>query len=1135
MMDLEAKQPYKEWGKDVTECREFLAYLRHACHNYLLYRDEAEDVIDGEMPATAETLLSQLRVVNSQVGQLPVASQVRDSRVARQFWLQSKDRDDDDLGEMAPSAARFHLLLDLRWTLFSASHYLLAGASHDRELREAPVPNFCKFSGIGSKPSGGLVGMKYQVAMQILAELILSAHRRYEDVLVVDKTDFAKRLLSQSPFTCECVRQMWFMMIRVLGDGEGQTDSMSFWQILRSLLFAHDSASDRTVEKTDEGEEDPLVLVYEKITLPSAFIWWLIDALAEVAHVESRPRAKNLDKFDRAGMMIVERWLLKDTLSDRASEETLKCALQVLARLSKKWGPSLPAFSILWEHFHKLLNSHFHRSRGLPVDQLCKLPATPGLWLDKVEALIRLNDSGRYRHGDGDEENNFQLFLRVLVAYSKAPVGSKAVRERFHRNVTGRVKLKMFPRKLCELKELGWYHFFTLVLQMALLEDEEMSTTSTGWLDVVDGAKNEELPPVAFHSVLKGVGALALLSLRRGQDAAPALNSFMCRLAHCVQQRFSRASDQQARALSQKCMALYSTLFDECLQVQPVLGSSLAGVLVHDCLVNSRIAKYLRVCEQAEAKRLLSGLNQLVVRLRSFYASAERRFCPTEEECQEMKKVDATYKALWVNVYPALEQDLLGANGSNIEELAELTAGMAWLTLDVERPFARSFRELFRMLATSLIVRPTVSCYFLLTMVVGHQEKLRFSLGGMDVAIRGWLRCVALVYAPKEAVAKVSLLTEEMLTLAEFDELRDYLPGSVQDAFTWSSGEDGVENGLKRFLLAIKKLLTDLPLHDDSIRSKYCSYLNACVEGLLKSKKLDMDQSQRRHFYGVGSCIIEHAAPVLHGGRNNLLENLISELLILNSVKSMDFKLSAQWQQALGTCLPAVLKGLTSIKSFPNEPLINRMLGQVFLAYLPRFTRSQHPLLCIFGGSSPLPRERRSSLQRLIFTTVRADFVNKVVLARPQERNQLCAVLEFLREACNKSVAFEDKLGSDFIASLGEPLLQLRMKAKGEEFVRSTVSDLIASMLTWKRESGNGDKLVNSIRKLIAEKISFHTKDLFEVLHEVGRPAPSLIRSVMPYLEDKLRLLEEKRGLSQHNQWRRHYRNLDLYIKQRKV
>lgn len=230
----------------------------------------------------------------------------------------------------------------------------------------------------------------YRQHAAIAAERLTEEFQRFvQDLCVLALAKYARMkrvdMLYSTPFVCTCVKEMWLcvqLMLEELrsrdgdagGGGDGEEDGvlMPFWSYLNESLVR---VRDRTdvYDELRPHESGVRFTVPQRLAAPeqwTEFAIWLVCGVAQLHGFDAAGRFWGYSQ--RNSRRVCDNYelldgLLGDFLLNEPSEEVLRVTLfAVMPVLTQWWQPKTDVLLVMWEYFHKKLNSSFFLQGSAP-------------------------------------------------------------------------------------------------------------------------------------------------------------------------------------------------------------------------------------------------------------------------------------------------------------------------------------------------------------------------------------------------------------------------------------------------------------------------------------------------------------------------------------------------------------------------------------------------------------------------------------------------------------------------------------------------------------------------------------------------------------------------------------------------
>ncbi|XP_022169090.1 protein MMS22-like isoform X2 [Myzus persicae] len=259
-----------------------------------------------------------------------------------------------------------------------------------------------------------------------------SLHNALHDLVQLARNRFKKLPLKdlhfKSALLCDCTYDFLVLIQYLINKQQLLYNSDNFWQYFNKAL-------------TDVNFVDCDELIFRL---------WLLNSL------QQSDKSTSIDLKD-SGLVFI----LKELLKYEPNEVQLKlsvCLLENIVISSLNTEPVI----VLWEYFHKRLNSTFYSSDMKIQNIACISKNGP-------ELLIQTNNLFSAQQTDLlSNYNSFQLFQRLLGLHlQNIKYNSKDWNQ-----IKGRIFSKFSPSKLMSFNDVGFYNFTTLFLTLSIMSDD---------------------------------------------------------------------------------------------------------------------------------------------------------------------------------------------------------------------------------------------------------------------------------------------------------------------------------------------------------------------------------------------------------------------------------------------------------------------------------------------------------------------------------------------------------------------------------------------------------------------------------------------------------------------------------------
>lgn len=392
-------------------------------------------------------------------------------------------------------------------------------------------------------------------------------------------------IIFNSPFICSCVKVVWILVFDLMRELQGPD---SFWRILSTI------ASDIKHNKNPYERLPSKKLLLRRSSnvackTPDLFSIWLICGLVKTLDADTTSSNGSYEIFESQ---------IKSYLAVDQSEENLRVLLVVISEvIANSWAPRSDVLMLLWEGFHRKINSPFLIPGQNPSTMAVSSVSGAG-YLSNIKAqqssTSKLNPN----------TTSFDMFVILLGRLVKTftDEGQKVQVQK----IFGRIYTKFPSSKLQALNEMGIHNLLKLFLTLCL---------STNFQDVAKKV-SETLLQIPFekinHQQVIMKGHVAMLILHR--DNQISVSYYVTKLMVLIDQLTERSSSSVTAVLK-------------------IVADALPAIILHnsneelfengeDLLLDSWIVKFLTAGTSAEQDRVFESLTKIFERLREAHSKA---------------------------------------------------------------------------------------------------------------------------------------------------------------------------------------------------------------------------------------------------------------------------------------------------------------------------------------------------------------------------------------------------------------------------------------------------------------------------------------------------------------------------------
>lgn len=529
-----------------------------------------------------------------------------------------------------------HLSLDVRWTYLVAAHlYEMANSKNGNSQHPIDYDNI---------PRNSFT----QCLRDVVLDLVALSIKRFSKIRTCD-------YVHESPFPCNCVRELWVMIIRLTDFREQIGLSDSFWVNLRRLVFDLILKEDTLPSSFPNSD---LADIKAAITLPSnpiGFCWWLLTHLSGLYHINVDGNyCKGLTTQVRSNYFELCN-LLKLSLIREVGESSLRTYLRCCSVMCNSWEPSTDVAFILWDHFFKRLGETFM----IPgqIDSVGLQSKSIGTWLDTVKNR-RVPD----RYLVETPESSYQIFLGILGPLITAC--HKFGAEQEWKQLKGRILSKFHPRKMREFSVLALNNAMDLFLTLAYSANlEEMTQKMLGVIEMLD---SDSVNATHRQVIWKALFVLTLLHVEKCLDATSPAKKLA---ADC--EKLMNATPRTSLCRADPDFTSLITVYLD--GTQEVFELSRNFALNEHLLLVPDLSKLLYNANVPEYFTMVSMLQSLLWKLQTM--SKESSITSQKVQCQCVSDV------IWTAFLPVIKDVSVRSSGS--DTLADIASILVFLAKDL--------------------------------------------------------------------------------------------------------------------------------------------------------------------------------------------------------------------------------------------------------------------------------------------------------------------------------------------------------------------------------------------------------------------------------------------------------------------
>uniref|UniRef100_A0A669C1Q5 Protein MMS22-like n=1 Tax=Oreochromis niloticus TaxID=8128 RepID=A0A669C1Q5_ORENI len=611
------------------ECVTFLQYVKVFLHRSLdAGHSHPYEELEAQFPSA---LLEELVGITLLVGRLKDLP----ANVQSAFTIQNHGK------ILPPSWHLLHLHLDIHWSVLEILHLL----GHKMQGQVVYAHKFVDLTGENLTDSS----LFDEHLCSLLCDLTGLAMGKYSKVRPTEA-------LSSHHYLCTCTKELWVLLMYLLGHRNKALHTQSFWSYINSLLrpLVLGKPAAEQFSGLPTHCKDPL-----------GFTWWLVTHLSM------------LGQYSRSGTVVQneknlgDNWTFVDELLKLTSEEQVRMHVHCCLSLCLMWEPSTSAVSTLWDYYSKNLSASF-TVPWLGISALGTLCKTPLALLEQARSccsLPPLRSPGYtqlYRSA-----NSFHIFLRVLaLCLAQDRAGGVPQRQ-----IKGRIYSKFSPKKMQELSEAGLMNFLLLFLVVARQADlEDVASRACELLGFLPSKC-----PLGHRTLIWRGWTIVCLLQERGLDVGAQASLLASSFNETAKEFYNKTTEVSRR------LALWGPLGSYLEGVAEVFETSTTLSLSEEKLLGDGFNWLLPACRQSELSSALGFLQIVLAQLRRVHQRSDQSaptlsWAPATTSVVKERHL-AVAAALWAHFFPFLHS--LRLSQTPPAQLADAAAGFTLLAFDL--------------------------------------------------------------------------------------------------------------------------------------------------------------------------------------------------------------------------------------------------------------------------------------------------------------------------------------------------------------------------------------------------------------------------------------------------------------------
>ena len=431
--------------------------------------------------------------------------------------------------------------------------------------------------------------------------------------------------------------------------------------------------------------------------------------------------------------------LMRSYLKTEQTEQNLRSMLIMVVDVTMEWSPKSDIITMLWDHFHKKINSAFLIPGHAPQFMAVSNNSAIG-YLEQ----IRNQQSTSTKLNPNHTSYSMFVYLVGRIVQKFSADGQKIQIQKF----LGRVYTKFPSSKLQTLNEMGIHNIMCLLLTLAVstnFQDIGQKIADTLLQIPLDKAVQQQ------QIIVKGHMTLMILFRENQMNLTQYTFKFLT----------------QINMLCEKSNSSLVTVLKIIGEAMPIIISNNATDsfdVGNDLLIDTWIIHYLNTCTLAEQDRMFESITQIIQRTKS-------------NEFNSFGKVDDNLKDFILKLFniflPYTKQSF---SKSESIWLPELVGNLCLLAYKYERiegvpKFENLFREFIDMECSNI-----GNSIKFASVVVNHTENINQI--DKTALLQHWIKCSVLLSGSNK---ELKSLTKSIMLLKEFSELCDSAASSPDE------------------------------------------------------------------------------------------------------------------------------------------------------------------------------------------------------------------------------------------------------------------------------------------------------------------------------------------------------------------
>ncbi|CAO1408985.1 unnamed protein product [Diamesa tonsa] len=907
------------------------------------------------------------------------------------------------------------------------------------------------------------------------------------DLLTLSVSKFNKSILN-TPFICHCVKELWFLIYRMLN--YLQQESLNFW-----LLFG--STLNNIQDGKNPYEEYPTKLVLLRTSVNVVcknvhqFSLWmfcgLFKYLNSIAIDNLSMKGENFDLLEN---------LMRSYLKTEQTEQNLRAMLIMVVDVTVDWSPKSDIITMLWDHFHKRINSAFlipgHAPQFIAVSNNSAIGYLEQIRNQQLSST-KLNPN----------HTSYSMFVYLVgrIVQKFTADGQKIQIQK----ILGRIYTKFPASKLQTLNEMGIHNIMCLLLTLAVstnFQDIGQKIADTLLQIPLDKAIQQQQ-----QIIVKGHMTLMMLFRENQMNLTQYTSKFLT----------------QINMLCEKSNSNLVTVLKIIGEAMPIIISNNANDsfdVGNDLLIDTWIIHYLNTCTLAEQDRMFESITQIIQRTKS-------------NELNSFGKVDDNLKDFILKLFniflPYTKQSF---SKSESIWLPELVGNLCLLAYKYERidgvpKFENLFREFIDMECSNI-----ANSIKFASVVVNQTENVNQI--DKTALLQHWIKCSVLLSGSNK---ELKALTQSIMLLKDFTELCD----------SAASNPDEFLNSKEPFCLFIADIGKRYSKSKDQQRmqliEKFHKYFGKFDKWALPIVQQQQQQSSSQttpklqatgsdeavmRIYTFIAITFLHCSELIYvRSRSSCFFNVAISHFILPGSIMMGLSQPRSTVIAMFKVWHVLIEGITKL-DYQNDQHVNKVFTDLIVKWTPLLKISSVPKV-VAKPFINLMNLKKIEVVECVWAKLGKAYIT---LNHRKSSQHACLVLTILEELMNTIVNDENKM---LIVWRSLMVFMIEAAIMSEDNVPSQVIcfNLLEKYLKNPNFEFSQDMqqlfLVN-VKNYTQKQLSYYSTFYFKFMIKIAKMNPKIVADLLPFLQSQIKIVEQQRGMGKDLKLRSSYDNLKISL-----